>query len=404
MRHMLRAGQALFLCAIALLLLGVLMVNSAGLSVASDTPITLMGLLTGRTAMLALCALGAMIIGSRFPVRILYEWRGARSPVLWLIPLLIILLLLIHVPGIGREVNGAKRWLMIGPLGFQPSELAKWGMIVVLAWFAIRKAGVLHSLRHGFLPPVLLLGLICALIATEDLGTAVLIGGVGIAMLVAAGARLRHAALLLPVAAAGFIAAVIASPYRINRLKAFLHPYDDPQGVGYHIIQSLASVSGGGVAGRGLGNSVQKFGYLPEDTTDFIFAIITEELGVVGAVVVVSLYVAILLFGWSIIRRTESPFARLLGLGILLTLGFQAMINMMVVTGMAPTKGIALPLISSGGTGWIMTAFFLGLLWSIDRRNARTGVPEVDDPHRSLCDHLAVRIDDPENALPTAIS
>jgi cell division protein FtsW len=190
-------------------------------------------------------------------------------------------------------------------------------------------------------------------------------------MLIAAGSKWWHAALLMPLGLLGFIGAVLSSPYRMNRVKAYLEPYEYPQTIGYHILQSMGAISGGGLAGRGLGNSIQKFGYLPEDTTDFIFAIICEEMGVVGAAVVISLYASLLLCGLSIIRRVEHPFQRLLGSGILLAVGLQALINIAVVTGSAPTKGIALPLLSSGGTGWVLTAFCIGLLVSMDRELAR---------------------------------
>ncbi|MHC5004118.1 MAG: FtsW/RodA/SpoVE family cell cycle protein [Planctomycetota bacterium] len=199
-------------------------------------------------------------------------------------------------------------------------------------------------------------------------GTAVLVGAAGLAVLLAGGARLRHAALLVPAAALAVAGALVQSPYRLDRLRAFLDPYGDPQGVGYHMIQSMSAVSGGGLAGRGLGNSIQKFGYLPEDTTDFIFAIICEELGIVGAGLVICLYAMLCLCALSIIRRTTDRFAQLLAIGIVATIGLQALINLAVVTGCGPTKGIALPLISSGGTGWVLTAFCLGLLVSIGRR------------------------------------
>jgi len=226
------------------------------------------------------------------------------------------------------------------------------------------------SLWRGFAPPMRFGGVACALIATEDLGTAVLIGMVAVIVLLAGGAKLWHTALLAPPAAVAVGAALLSSPYRVDRLRAFLDPYQDAQGIGYHMIQSMAAVAGGGLAGRGLGNGVQKFGYLPEDTTDFIFAIICEELGLIGAVVVVCLYAGLLLCGLAIIRRAPDSFSRLLGLGILATIGLQALINMAVVTGLAPTKGIALPLLSSGGTGWALTAFCVGLLVSMDRANA----------------------------------
>ena len=147
----------------------------------------------------------------------------------------------------------------------------------------------------------------------------------------------------------------------------FLHPYADAQGEGYQMIQSLSTIAGGGFFGRGLGNGLQKFGYLPEDTTDFLFAVICEELGFVGALIVVSLYGAILWVGLDIARRESSRMLRLMVLGIIATIAIQALMNLMVVTGLGPTKGIALPLLSSGGTGWLFTSACLGLIVSIDR-------------------------------------
>lgn len=369
---MLRAGHGLILCVLSLLVFGVVMVQSAGLRIVPDRSIEISEILLGKQTLLAAIAIVVLLIASRIPINRLFTARGLWSPIPWIIVGSIVLLLLVHVPGIGREVNGARRWISLGPIGFQPSELVKWGMILSLAWYAARHVGSMHLFRIGFLPPMLLLGTVCILIATEDLGTAVLIGSVGVCLLVAAGARVRHAAMLLPLGATGFAAAVITSEYRMNRLRAFIDPFQDPQGIGYHVIQSMSAVNGGGLAGRGLGNSVQKFGYLPEDTTDFIFAIICEELGIMGAALVICLYVGLLLCGLTIIRGTRNPFQRLLGLGVLLTLGFQALINMAVVTGSAPTKGIALPLLSAGGTGWIVTAFSIGLLVSIDRELGRT--------------------------------
>ncbi len=393
MPRVIRAGQGLVLIVIALLTLGVVMVNSAALEVATGEPVTFGAMLASKSSLLALAAVAAMLAGSRFPVRLLHGSRGLRSPIPWLIALCVGLLLLVHVPGVGSEVNGARRWIRFGELGFQPSEVAKWGLIVILAWHCAKTCGSMRSLGRGFLPPMLLVLLICGLIGTEDLGTAVLISMVGVAMLLAAGARLWHAALLVPVGAAGVVAAVITSPYRIDRLRAFLNPYDDPQGIGYHILQSLSAVTGGGVAGRGLGNSVQKFGYLPEDTTDFIFSIICEEMGVIGPIVVIALYLTLLSCMLSVVRRAARPFDRMLALGVLLTIGLQAAMNMMVVTGMAPTKGIALPLVSSGGTGWMLTAFFVGLVASIDRETARfeaTGLPGV--PSRPAVRRLSTRV------------
>jgi cell division protein FtsW len=362
-----RAGHGLILSVVGLLTFGVVMVSSAGLSVGSAEPIGLGSILAGRAAAFALLAVGLMLVASRLPVRRLCAARGLASPMPWIVVGSVLLLVAVHVPGIGHEVNGARRWINVGPIRFQASEVAKWGILFVLAWHGARQAGRMDRFGTGFLAPMALLALITGLIVTEDLGTAVLVGAVGVSVLIAAGARLRHVATLIPVGAAGLVAAVIASPYRLARLRAFMDPYDDPQGIGYHVLQSMAAVGGGGLAGRGLGNGIQKFGYLPEDTTDFIFAIIAEELGVAGPALVIALYTTLLLCGLSVIQRTPRVFERLLGLGILLTIGIQAVMNLLVVTGLAPTKGIALPLISVGGTGWCLTAFCVGLLVSMDR-------------------------------------
>jgi len=372
-----RPGHALLLIVICLLTFGVVMVTSAGLEVGSETPLTLSRLFLGRPALFAALAIALMLLAARFPVESLYRRRGLAGPVPWIVAGSILLLIAVLIPGLGSEVNGARRWIDLGPIGFQPSELAKWGLPLVIAWHATRRAGSMGRFGPGFVAPMVLVGGVCALIAGEDLGTAVLVATVSIALLVAAGAKWWHAGLLVPIGVAGFAAAVIVSPYRINRLRAFLDPYADPQGIGYHVLQSMSAVSGGGMSGRGLGNGLQKFGYLPEDTTDFIFAIIAEELGVMGTVLVVSLYAALLIFGLAIVLRHAHPFSRLLGLGILLTIGLQTLINLLVVTGLAPTKGIALPLISSGGTGWCMTAFCIGLIVSMDRETHATAPHET---------------------------
>lgn len=376
---MLRAGHGLILIAITLLTFGVVMVTSAGLSVDSQHAVDLRDVLFGRTTLLATLAVGSMIIGAHVPVN-WFARRGrtpAGSPLFWIVSVALMLLLLVHLPNIGREVNGARRWIHLGPIGFQPSEIAKWGLILALAAYAARRAAKIDHIWWGFFWPMMLVLGFCVLIAKEDLGTAVLICAVSVGILLAAGARLWHAALLMPVGALGFVVAIIVSPYRVDRIRAFLDPYADPQGIGYHILQSMGAIHGGGLAGRGLGNSIQKFGYLPEDTTDFIFAIICEELGVMGAAVVISLYAFLLICGYSIIKRVEDPFKKLVGLGVLLTVGLQAFINIAVVTGSAPTKGIALPLLSNGGTGWVLTAFCIGLLVSMDRELAKRELPTL---------------------------
>ncbi|MFG0330507.1 MAG: FtsW/RodA/SpoVE family cell cycle protein [Phycisphaerales bacterium] len=372
----LRAGHAVALCVLALLTLGIVMVTSAGLTIDPEQAVSLQGILTSRTTIYAAVAVGLMIAGAHIDPASLHRRLGARWSPAWLIVgVSVVFLVLVQFDGVGREVNGARRWINLGPVGlnlsFQPSELAKWATVYAVAvWGVTRGRESMGRFLAGLAPCLAGVMLVCGLIVVEDLGTAVLICAVAVVMLFAAGARWWHLAALAPAPLAAFIAALLTSPYRMDRVHAFIDPYVDPADKGYHMIQSMVAVSNGGATGRGLGHGVQKFGYLPEDTTDFLFAIICEELGVLGAILVVFLYGALLLAGLRILRRQRDDLGRLFALGVLLTIGFQAIINLAVVTGLAPTKGIALPLLSSGGTGWMLTALSLGVLVGMDRRSA----------------------------------
>ena len=314
-------------------------------------------------------AILVMLIASRINVRQFFKARGISNPLPYLILISLSLVVASMVPGIGKEVNGARRWLAIGSFTFQPSELVKWIMVIAVAYWCARKRGIMHKFFAGLLPPLLLVGLGCGIIVIEDLGTAALIGVVAVCILYAGGARVWQLLLLIPPALAGLVFAIMQSTYRMNRLTAFLDPWADPQGNGYHPIQSMLAIAQGGLTGSGLGGGIQKFGYLPEDQTDFIFAIICEELGIVGASLVIILFLVLLFVGLGIVKDCRDTFGRLVALGFLLTVSIQALINIAVVTVVVPTKGIALPLVSKGGTGWILTALAIGLVASLD--NAR---------------------------------
>jgi cell division protein FtsW len=384
---MLRPGQTIGLCVIALLTIGVMMVNSAGMSVAPvDSPdqhipaVTAQSIIMSRsTVYMGLAAL-AMAFGAFVPVRRLAEgFAGDGRLVLQRLAVgavaLVGICALVFIPGLSREVNGSHRWIAVPLLGeglsVQPSEIAKWAMVVLMAWYGAARAPRIHEFWGGLVPALLAIGAVAGFILLEDLGTGVLIGVVACLTLLAAGARLRYFAMFVPLAGAGIVGAILTSEYRVRRILAFIDPYADPQGIGYHTIQSLVAVAGGEGFGRGLGHGLQKFGYLPEDRTDFLFAIICEELGIAGAAMVIALFATLVLAGYLIMERERHPLLRLLTLGVIATVGLQAVMNLAVVTGMAPTKGIALPLLSSGGTGWILTAFSLGLLISVDRTQVR---------------------------------
>ncbi|MEM1423773.1 MAG: putative peptidoglycan glycosyltransferase FtsW, partial [Planctomycetota bacterium] len=358
---------------------GVVMVASAGMTIGSGEPVTISSIILSRATAYAAIAFGLLLLVGQLPLR-----RFCR-PGLWqgLIPLLypisLVCLLLVYVPGVGRTVKGAARWVDLPgvAIGFQPSEVAKWCTILVMAWWGVRKGASLRRFTTGLLPPLIALGIVSAIVTLEDLGTGVLIACAGTAVLVAAGARVWQLALLAPIGVAGVALALLVEPYRLRRLDAFTNPFEDPQGAGYHIIQSLVAISNGDVFGRGLGFGLQKFGYLPEDRTDFLFAIICEELGIAGAIGVMGMYALLLCSGLVIVARTRLRLLQLAGVGVLATVGGQTLMNLFVVTGLAPTKGIALPLLSAGGTGWMLTAASLGLLIAMDRETNATERFEV---------------------------
>lgn len=295
--------------------------------------------------------------------------RGAlwRNPIVWLVAIAAASCAAVLVPGIGREMNGARRWISLGFTQFQPSELGKWSLVVFLAYFISQGKVKLERFVTGFVPTLIPVAVVALLIVIQDFGTAALIGLCTVGILLAGRARIRH---LLIAAAPGLAAAawfVMHKSYRMKRMTAFMDPYADPQGQGYHMIQSLLSFSTGGIFGRGLGNGIQKLGYLPEDTTDFIFAVICEEMGLFGACLTVAFYLGIIYVSWQIVKQVRDGFGRLLAFGIGTMIGLQALINIAVATVSVPTKGLSLPLVSAGGTGLIITCGALGLLNSVAR-------------------------------------
>ncbi|MFG0285116.1 MAG: FtsW/RodA/SpoVE family cell cycle protein [Phycisphaerales bacterium JB039] len=402
---MLRCGHFVALCALCLLLLGVVMVTSAGLEVEpipKADPVTVLEqsprfvvspappvrdvepldafrdvALSRPAAYMALATL-AMTLTSLLPIRRIgaaldppADGRGGLVVLAAGTGAMLVVLGLVYLPGVGRAWNGSARWIGVGGLSVQPSELAKWGMVGLMGWYGAARAAALPRFGRGLMPALVALGIVSGFVVLEDLGTGVLIGGVGAFVLLAAGARIWHFAVWAAPAAAGVALAIMTSEYRMRRITAFLDPWADPKQSGYHMLQSMAAIAGGEGPGRGLGHGLQKYGYLPEDTNDFLFAIICEELGIAGAALVVGLFAGLLWASVSIIRREQSPALRLIGLGVIATVSLQAVMNLVVVTGLGPTKGIALPMVSAGGTGWCLTAACLGLLIAMDRAQRR---------------------------------
>jgi len=305
-----------------------------------------------------------------------------KSPVVYLLVLSIALLILVLFPQFGTEINRARRWLRIpaGPvsISFQPSELAKWSLIFFLVAFCDKFSDSLKLYWKRFVPACLVAATVVGLIIVEDFGTAAFIAFLVFLLLIIAGVKSWHILTPLPIAATVFFAALIHSPSRIQRILAFFNPEKWASSAAYQANQSLIALGSGGVLGKGLGRGICKYGHLPEDTTDFIFAIIGEELGFVGAAAVIGLFIAFVWLGVLVVVRCRDRFGRLLAAGIVLAIGIQAAINIGVVTVVLPTKGIPLPFVSAGGTSLLLSAGAVGVLLNIARRSPKvTDAPEL---------------------------
>lgn len=292
------------------------------------------------------------------------------------IPLLlatIILLLLVLIPGIGKVVNGSRRWLALGPIGIQVSEIAKVAMIFYVAGYFVRQQKSITDGVLGFLKPIIILGIVsCLLLLEPDFGATVVITATVITMLFLTGVKLRYYLALVAMVLVALVTLAITSPYRLQRLTAFLNPWADQFNSGYQLTQSLIAFGRGGWFGVGLGDSVQKLFYLPEAHTDFLFAVIAEELGLMGILVVLILYSIIIFRGFMIglyAYHKKRLFAAFSAYGISFWIGLQALINIGVNAGVLPTKGLTLPLLSYGGASMVVCICMLAVLLRIDFEN-----------------------------------
>jgi cell division protein FtsW len=358
--------EILTLCVMGLLFLGIIMVQSASMHVTGQV-----GWQWTRTgakhAGFAAVALMTFWLVGYFDYARLARKALWHNPIIYLTAIAALACAVVLVPHVGMQVNGARRWLPLGPLQIQPSELAKWSVVMFLAYWLAYRPVDMNSFTRGFLPTMAPVAGICLLIVIQDFGTAALIAVCSLAMCFVGRVRMRHLLIvLLPVLLMGFWF-LHHKEYRWRRIVAFENPYAAPQREGYHMIQSLLSFTSGGLMGKGLGNGVQKLGYLPEDTTDFIFAVICEEMGLFGALLTIAFYIGIIFVAYQLIRQKRDSFGRLLAFGITCMLALQALINIAVATVSVPTKGLPLPLISAGGSGLVITCASLGLLRSVAR-------------------------------------
>ncbi|KAB8138652.1 stage V sporulation protein E [Gracilibacillus oryzae] len=304
----------------------------------------------------------AMFIVANVPY---FQWIKYRK---WIFIGCIVLLIAVLIPGVGMVRGGARSWIGIGAFSIQPAEFMKLGMILFLSGYLVNAQEKLTEFRRGFVPPLLIIVSIFLLIMLQpDLGTGMVFILTSFLLLFVAGARWGHFLILGGFGVLGFLLLIISAPYRINRITAFLDPWQDPLGNGFQIIQSLYAIGPGGLFGVGYGNSLQKYFYLPEPHNDFIFAIIAEELGFIGGFFVIGLFFLFVWRGVLVSLHAPDLFAKLLSIGIVGMIAIQVMINISVVIGLIPVTGITLPFLSYGGSSLTLTLCSVGILLNISK-------------------------------------
>jgi cell division protein FtsW len=361
--------RSLTWAALVLAALGLVMVYSASIATAESSRVTghqAAWYLVRQSIFLSAafaCAIGVFLV----PVKI---WQTTAP---WLFILGVVLLVLVLIPGIGREVNGARRWLALPMVSLQPSEIMKLAAVLYAADYTVRKHAVMKSFRRGLLPMLAVMLVVSWLLLREpDFGALVVIAVTAFGILFLGGMNGRHFSALVGMLAVGFALLVLSSPYRMQRIFGFMDPWADPFGRGYQLSHALIAFGRGEWLGVGLGASVEKLHYLPEAHTDFLLAVIGEELGFAGVLLVIALFVWIVVRAFAIGRlatQHDRHFAALAAQGIGIWIGFQALINMGVNVGLLPTKGLTLPLMSYGGSGLVLNFVALAILLRIDWEN-----------------------------------
>jgi cell division protein FtsW len=354
----------------ALLLLGLVMMTSASISIADrqvQEPLHFFERQMVGVALGLFAAAVAMVIPT-------IVWERLSLPLLLLAFALLVIVL---IPGIGHEVNGSRRWLRAGFLNFQASELARVLLLTYLASYMVRKQAELKQDLKGFLKPLgVLMGAALLLLLEPDFGAATVIMATGLGLLFLAGVKLRHFAALVAIAGSGMAVLAVTSAYRLKRLTSFLDPWADPFNSGFQLTQSLIAIGRGELFGVGLGSSVQKLFYLPEAHTDFVFAVLAEELGLAGVVVTLALFVLLTWRAFHIARLAAEaglPFQAYFAAGFGLWVGVQTFINVGVNLGLLPTKGLTLPLMSYGASCILVTLGWLGVLMRIHHEASVAG-------------------------------
>ncbi|HEY3282735.1 MAG TPA: putative lipid II flippase FtsW [Armatimonadota bacterium] len=369
---------ALILIVICLVCLGLFMVFDASYAKAGQMKYTGNDIYfyLKRQSLWALLGVGALCFGMSTPY-----WKLRR----WAVPAVaasLVLLAIVLIPGVGVAFSGGRRWLGRSPLLVQPSEFAKLAIILYLAHVGAMRGPKIRHLQRGLAPRLVILGLVAALIAVEpDLGTALVLAATGYALLLAAGARVDHLAVVCVCLAGLAWLAVLHKDYRAHRIEAYFDPWGHYGGAGYQVSHSLLAIGSGGWLGAGPGKGLQKFYYLPAEKTDFIFSTVGEEFGLLGGVIMVALFLLFVYRGYCIAHRTRDPFGALLAVGISSMIGIQAALNIAVTTNTVPATGVPLPFISFGGSSLFITLFAVGVLLNVSRYPNAVG-QERDEDHR----------------------
>lgn len=363
MARQLQTDKVLFGTVVILLLFGLVMVYSASAVIAQDQFHSSYHFLF-RQMIWAVVGLGLMAIMMNV------DYRYLAKPIVIFPAVAIQVLLLLVVLFLG-PTHDTHRWLRVGPVSLQPSELAKVVIVIFLAYFLDMRKGEVADWKRTLLPIALVVGTDALLVLKEpDFGTTLALAMIVAAMLFVSGLPLVYFGYGMMAAFPLLFLLIFHVSYRLRRIMAFLHPYADPLGAGFQIIQSFIAVGTGGIAGVGLMEGKEKLFFLPEPQTDFIFAVISEELGFIGALVVLALFGVILWRGLRTAARCSNNFGRLLAIGITVMIVGEALVNISVVIGLLPTKGIALPLISYGGSSLVMTLFAIGILLNISQNTS----------------------------------
>jgi len=316
-------------------------------------------------------ALGA--VGGLLALGFDYHRLRSMAPVMMVVT--VVVLVAVLVPHVGVMRNGARRWFGFGSFTIQPAEIAKIVVICYLARWLEKSAGRVRSVREGLVPFLLMLGLVVGLVLLEkDLGTSMVLALIALSMFMVAGARWHHVGGVVGLAGLGMVALIKLEPYRYNRMAAFLNPWSDSLNTGFQSVQSVLALGSGGLSGVGLGNSIQKYQWLPEAHTDFIFAIVGEELGLIGTLLVLCLFCTLAYRGYRTALRAPDAFGLLLATGITTWITFQAFVNMAAVTVVLPTTGIPLPFVSFGGSSLSVTLTAVGLLLNISAQGVKPTV------------------------------